>query len=1447
MAAAAEGGGDMAAAPAPMAAAAMPPAAAAQPVAATPAGAYVPPAAGGAGAAGVSGAAPPSVARPPAKSAKKAPPAPLFIGSGGPPCGATDCGAIGHTCSGRPDHRRSTWRSAPGFEGSLAEVRLFHGARSETDIRRIGRGGVWARGDCGSSGTGHGGSGRGGYAAEGGNGCRGGDGPPPPSAAEEEELVALWRCCEGEGDRLADSCPRGLGGLKVEAHARLVGEFSWADCFKGDASEMEEVISVLTRGQSSGDAESGGSGHSGGAQSGEAAPCSHRSSSNSTSSTGDGDRSGGGGGSSGGDARRRRQHEPSFFGAYRAARRAVVDGEAGLTPPPAAVPSAKASLGGAAAGAEAGAAEAAAAAAPSSDKTTAAPPVGPTEARPTVAADEALLALCAHLFLQSTMYLAPAGGNPGVEKVGGGGGGGVVAGGSGGASAGVLGVAGAAITALQQLQHVRREQAAIELVVSPRPSTILLLHSLLAQLAQLAARARSGGGRGAAAPTTAAPAAAVTAAAVAMAGAAQVGAGGQGGKGDAALQAAAAADADESVAGNGNASGAAISPQLLLLCGLAFVRLLRVNLYHMAVLGVMPEAVGLAPPGRGATDGSPPFLARLLSLLFEIASGALDALDADAAPAPLEPVMASAREPPANAAASKRGGESPVPAAATADAATAVATTAEAAAAETAPVAAMKFKQPRKTAAAEVDVQALQEAVRWEAAAVLSLGLGIFFPAPAERSALLVALLQRVVDCSSGDGGALSSSAAGVAAGGAATTSASLPLPPPSSQLLPPSRAVLRLDAEGTCMVLTCVSVALATDAALLAGLAPRPLHAAVTELDVPSYVARFVGGGGGCGLSRIEVGDVVERGPDWCWGEQDRVCGHAGGSGGTITNGIGSVGGGGGSSGMSGAGGGGISNRGLVVDVAEWAQAIGKGGAAGGGAGGSGGSLAVHVMWPHGAINVYRWGVAAGNGAAAAFDVKLAGTTPASAASLSTAEEAAAAAAAAAAFSRESEEIAAVSPLLSLLLRFVGEPPAPPSDGAELAGGDACRREANASVSVLLGALHSLLTGGIAGGGNGAGGGASDGSAEEGLAAAETLSFVGASGQQRRWDWLACRHVDADRPRLRAAKKGGVKNSGGDGGGDGGDGEAVATEGSSGAQRQQRQQGRQQRQPERWRDDAPPLVEPLGGHCHGNIAVSLWQTTSIDFAVACRLEQGPTRGWGVALAARGFARGTGIHSWRVRLENVNRRGHVFIGVASRRVQLDGYLGADKFGWGALVSQDLYHGGARVGAGYGKRQAAGGVFELRLDTDQPGGGELRLADAVTGEDFGPAFQGMFVELESGASGGGGASDGAGEDVLLFPAIALHQPGDALRYEAATSYRAAVSSGAADPTLGVRLPDGAMQGALTRCLQDGSGPSTGSIGSGRGRGGASGSGRLTAVVGGGVRKRPLGVPPACLVE
>jgi len=161
--------------------------------------------------------------------------------------------------------------------------------------------------------------------------------------------------------------------------------------------------------------------------------------------------------------------------------------------------------------------------------------------------------------------------------------------------------------------------------------------------------------------------------------------------------------------------------------------------------------------------------------------------------------------------------------------------------------------------------------------------------------------------------------------------------------------------------------------------------------------------------------------------------------------------------------------------------------------------------------------------------------------------------------------------------------------------------------------------------------------------------------------------------------------------------------------------------------------------YCHGTMTISENGLT---------LEQGSEKGWGVALSKRGFARNTGVHRWRIRLDRVNKRGHVFLGVARRSVGLSSFLGNDTSGWGYLQTQDLYHASSLRRRQYGEKMNQGSTLEVTLDTDE---GTLSIGDADRGINFGVAFSDLY------SSAGGVIL--SGNDATIYPAFSLHHPGD----------------------------------------------------------------------------------------
>ena len=72
---------------------------------------------------------------------------------------------------------------------------------------------------------------------------------------------------------------------------------------------------------------------------------------------------------------------------------------------------------------------------------------------------------------------------------------------------------------------------------------------------------------------------------------------------------------------------------------------------------------------------------------------------------------------------------------------------------------------------------------------------------------------------------------------------------------------------------------------------------------------------------------------------------------------------------------------------------------------------------------------------------------------------------------------------------------------------------------------------------------------------------------------------------------------------------------------------------------------------------------------------------WGSVLSSSFYNPKTGIHRWAVRLDKCER-GHVFVGVATSQASTRTYVGGDKFGWGAIGTQALWHDRRKVYFGF---------------------------------------------------------------------------------------------------------------------------------------------------------------------
>ena len=152
---------------------------------------------------------------------------------------------------------------------------------------------------------------------------------------------------------------------------------------------------------------------------------------------------------------------------------------------------------------------------------------------------------------------------------------------------------------------------------------------------------------------------------------------------------------------------------------------------------------------------------------------------------------------------------------------------------------------------------------------------------------------------------------------------------------------------------------------------------------------------------------------------------------------------------------------------------------------------------------------------------------------------------------------------------------------------------------------------------------------------------------------------------------------------------------------------------------------------------------------------------WGTVLASKHFSPKTGTHRWAIRLDKCER-GHVFIGVAASRANTRTYVGGDKYGWGMIGTQALWHDRRKIRGDYGAPFRTGSTVIVTLDTNL---GTLSLGtwkDPVSTAD--PVVQNLLSPKRRGQCSGtidewGIAFEGLPLDAKLFPAVGLYQRDD----------------------------------------------------------------------------------------
>ena len=143
----------------------------------------------------------------------------------------------------------------------------------------------------------------------------------------------------------------------------------------------------------------------------------------------------------------------------------------------------------------------------------------------------------------------------------------------------------------------------------------------------------------------------------------------------------------------------------------------------------------------------------------------------------------------------------------------------------------------------------------------------------------------------------------------------------------------------------------------------------------------------------------------------------------------------------------------------------------------------------------------------------------------------------------------------------------------------------------------------------------------------------------------------------------------------------------------------------------------------------------------------------------------TGVHRWAVKLDKCER-GHVFVGVATAQASMRTYVGGDKFGWGMIGTQALWHDRRKVRGDYGATFRTGSTIIVTLDTDA---GTLSFSswrDSNSSNAFSldSLVQNLSSPRRHGNGGGsaeewGVAFEGLPLDSKLYPAVGLYQRDD----------------------------------------------------------------------------------------
>lgn len=187
---------------------------------------------------------------------------------------------------------------------------------------------------------------------------------------------------------------------------------------------------------------------------------------------------------------------------------------------------------------------------------------------------------------------------------------------------------------------------------------------------------------------------------------------------------------------------------------------------------------------------------------------------------------------------------------------------------------------------------------------------------------------------------------------------------------------------------------------------------------------------------------------------------------------------------------------------------------------------------------------------------------------------------------------------------------------------------------------------------------------------------------------------------------------------------------------------------------------------CSDSIAILANATDSGPSANGYSAHQRASKVWGTVLSSTCFGPKTGVHRWALRLDKCER-GHVFVGVATSQATTRTYVGGDKYGWGVIGTQALWHDRRKIRGDYGATFRTGSIIIVTLDTDVGTLSYSSWKDSSNSSSFSvdPLMQTFSSPRRQSQSSGGTLEDwgiafeGLPLDARLYPAVGLYQRDD----------------------------------------------------------------------------------------